>query len=141
MAKTKSKLLSDFTAARDALKTNCKKLLIETFGKILTDNPKLEAVSFTGYTPSFNDGEPCVFRIGEIDFKFKDEEDKENYDDWVSEYDVYGNEVEVGDISEVLGEMSGIISDVFGEYGFRAIFTRELCAKEEIKVEEYDCGY
>ncbi len=36
----------------------------------LVDHPGFEAMRWTGYTPFFNDGDPCVFHIYEVYFRF-----------------------------------------------------------------------
>lgn len=37
--------------------------------KFFADNPDIEAIRWVQYTPHFNDGEPCVFRVREFEFK------------------------------------------------------------------------
>lgn len=42
--------------------------LVKLFGSFFESNPDIKAVSFVGYIPGFNDGDPCVFGLGEINF-------------------------------------------------------------------------
>lgn len=47
--------------------------------------PQVEAVRWTQYTPSFNDGDPCVFTTGEFTVKLEgveegDEDEEESYE-------------------------------------------------------------
>jgi hypothetical protein len=45
-------------------------------------NPGLTAVKWCQYTPYFNDGEPCVFGIGEVVFTNASEDELENVSPW-----------------------------------------------------------
>ncbi len=38
-------------------------LLIKVFNEFFQNYPEVKAVAWTQYTPYFNDGEPCVFKI------------------------------------------------------------------------------
>ena len=50
--------------------------------QFLADHPQVEAVQWHQYTPYFNDGDECVFRLGEIGFKFVgDDEEAGDYED------------------------------------------------------------
>lgn len=52
--------------------------------KWVTDNPKIEKIYWTQYTPYFNDGDPCIFGVNEIKFKVtgaESDESDEDYDD------------------------------------------------------------
>jgi hypothetical protein len=42
--------------------------------------PEIKTVVWEQYTPYFNDGEPCEFRVGEIRFRTDNEEDDNEYD-------------------------------------------------------------
>jgi hypothetical protein len=52
--------------------------------------PGVEAVRWEQYTPYFNDGDPCVFGIGEVRVKVAGHEEGGDYDDgFLSSYDTY----------------------------------------------------
>ena len=64
-----------------------------TLQGLLDDLPNVESFSFEAYTPYFNDGEPCVYRVHEPRLRFKElsEEIKNSFkygidEDGVSQY-------------------------------------------------------
>ena len=60
------------------------------FKKFFEDNPDIQAIKWVQYTPYFNDGDPCEFRVG--DFSFCNTDDKEVLSDvW---YDWYNGDGE-----------------------------------------------
>lgn len=54
--------------------------LKEYFEEIFAADPELKKIRWVQYTPYFNDGEPCVFSIGEPEFNFGEESDDDEYD-------------------------------------------------------------
>lgn len=48
------------------------KMLADEFKTFLKENPTVEAVRWTQYTPHFNDGEPCEFGVSDFNIKFKE---------------------------------------------------------------------
>lgn len=54
----------------------------------LLDTPGVEAVRWEQYTPYFNDGEPCVFGLGEVQVRVNGApEDAGDYEDgWITSY-------------------------------------------------------
>ena len=61
------KAQSDYAAATKGLGAELKELL----KSLIAQFPELEAITWTQYTPGFNDGDPCYFRLGEVYVAFK----------------------------------------------------------------------
>lgn len=64
---------------------------------LMVQNPLIDGIRWTQYTPHFNDGEECVFSVNEAEFKFnlgapsKLEDENENdggYEGWYSDWDI-----------------------------------------------------
>lgn len=54
-------------------------------------NPDIAGLKWNQYTPYFNDGDPCVFRVGEVRFRFSDtREDGGDYEDGYEDSWSYG---------------------------------------------------
>ena len=98
--------------------------LIEHFKEIFLKNPKLEKVSWSQYTPYFNDGEECTFSSNH-------------------EYaDIEGEGLEYGEpayesiknsIREFLSQFDDeLMKNLFGDH------VQLIVTKEGISVEEYD---
>lgn len=77
--------IEEFIKKRNELKQliakEGKSMLQDLFLDVFTQNPELEAIQWTQYTPSFNDGDPCVFRVGDPYFKIHDPSNKESEED------------------------------------------------------------
>ena len=80
---------------------------------------------FLGYTPSFNDGDPCTFTT------YLQEE---LYDD---EGEYIGDAPSYEKLDILFGSIPNeILSQIYNDWGFRLVLT-----KNGIEVEDYDCGY
>lgn len=74
----------------DAVKAFGKEELAKEFRAIFDAHPTLEAIRWHQYTPHFNDGDACVFSMGDMCFKLttdKEEDDEDN--DWEKGYGPY----------------------------------------------------
>jgi hypothetical protein len=60
------KMLDEYNAAREVFAKKGKEIIRTSFKAFFDANPKIKAVTWTQYTPHFNDGEPCVFRVGDM---------------------------------------------------------------------------
>lgn len=56
-----------------------KDLLQKEFDFFFEEYPEVEKIEWTQYTPYFNDGDPCVFRVGELAFTLKNDENTSAY--------------------------------------------------------------
>ncbi len=158
--------------------------LVKLFGSFFESNPDIKAVSFVGYIPGFNDGDPCVFGLGEVNFagpdatleeipdyeadddegwfttpsethyvknpSYKDrtyQERKSNPNPRLDNYylrDANGKTVtkpnplyreDLTELTQFINKNEDLMNKLFGD-NFKVIIT-----PEEIRVEEYDCGY
>ena len=55
----------------ELLKTHGKEMLITLFGEFFSAAPEVKTVVWEQYTPYFNDGDPCVFRVYDPSFSSK----------------------------------------------------------------------
>ena len=104
---------------------------------------RLREVRVHGYTPSFNDGDPCTFRMNVDDCKvngFDGYEDDEDHDDgYLGRHDT---QIVQEDVSASLS----IFDDddwesAFNSYGFEVVFTKNDDGSISLTEEDYDCGY
>ena len=129
--------------------------------KEVSETSDIEGIAWTQYVPSFNDGDPCTFTLGEVYLTFEPlteamanwgghylEEDEEEYGKWESygffDYSggygkenrkiIPGKEVAV-EIQDFINGNPDLMEKLFGSYSCI------LVTPEEIKVEEYDCGH
>lgn len=145
-------LLEEYSKARKEFlgkaKTEFKKEIKEFFKQC----PEVKVVKWCQYTPYFNDGEPCVFRVGEPVFS-----NAENHED-VSVYGEYEGEEEdvwtiqgtyglrdlpkelshlkpkLQEFSKLVGsdEMEDVLYDLFDDHSV------VVATKEDIIVDSYE---
>lgn len=155
--------LNDYVKAKKELVASGRKIIGEAGLALLEKYPELETITFTGYTPSFNDGDPCTFTTGEIygtpsklytdSLKSKEEleqDEEEDEDEYEQEYNEFDCDFEdflnkkhksfkkdFQNFVDCIYEMSDLLPGIFdNEYGFKVIISRE-----KLIVEDYDCGY
>lgn len=87
--------------------------------------PDVYGVKWTQYTPYFNDGAPCVFRVGHVSV-FPTKEDFEGEDNDY-EFESYGGEPE-----KSLNEIEDILETIFGDH------TEVSVTRDEMTTEEYN---
>lgn len=138
------KTLSDLQAEADneaALRTaylqKVKAEVTGDIGALLVAFPEVEVLTIVGYTPGFNDGDPCTHR---------------QLDPYINGVDRYGEErervsanlPEVSSetrrvVSRLVGSMKRRIADAF-DTNFELTFTRTPSGIT-LREDEYDCGY
>lgn len=104
-------------AARDA----------ELLAPVFETYPDVKNVTWTQYTPSFNDGDPCTFRSGHTYPGLNTDEDGEEGDAPDGAYGAVKKALSVFDDDDM--------------YAFFGNGTRVTVTRKGVKVEDYDCGY
>lgn len=100
--------------------TEAQDMFKEVTKEFFEKNPAITAVVWTQYTPYFNDGDPCVFRVGDVIFTNAPDDELENVSPW-GEYEGDLEDVWVETYLTQLPNDSGIdlescdlISDMIG---------------------------
>ena len=79
-----AKLFDELKALKEAydkkLNEEGENAIKELFKELFEKHPQLESVSWRQYTPYFNDGDPCYFRVGEFEPEFDGDEDEASND-------------------------------------------------------------
>lgn len=108
---------------------------------LFEENPKLKSFGFVGYTPGFNDGEPCLFTM-ETDAAFITingyDRNREEWEDGEKHTDEESADVET--LSAIVSESVEILPETFFRSKFGEGFKVNVTA-DKIEVEDYDCGY
>jgi hypothetical protein len=94
--------------------------------KLAKDIEGLESIKWEQYTPYFNDGEACEFRVNNPSFKFTGVEDAGDYEDgyqdvWSLNYDKkekHSATKQLEQIKELIssGDLEDILLDMFGDH-------------------------
>lgn len=144
-----SKLFDELTALKEAYDTKLAEegedAVKELFKEFFEANPKAAAVSWRQYTPYFNDGDPCYFRVGEMSLHLhededEDEEEDEDYDP-DNGYDSYSlsasEDPELKKTGEAFDKLVDTLPEDILEYVFGDHVTISATA-EGFEISEYD---
>lgn len=97
----------------------------EAFKEVFAKHPSIDSVYWTQYTPYFNDGDPCYFRMNEYDVEFlEDDEDEAIKND--------NHDEAIDDLNAVFDAGDDIFESVFGDH------VRVTVTSEGISIDEYD---
>jgi len=124
-----------------AANENAKRVMTVYVREFMQDNPEIKAIGWTQYTPSFNDGDPCVFRFYGTYFSmeepegYKDEYYKNaNPDDWHYYYSSKAPQdvaEKVRDFSKSLGNAEDLMEKAFGDS------SQVIVTQEKFYISEY----
>ncbi len=106
---------------KESVTDNLGKILLETIQR----SPEITLIEWVGYTPGFNDGDICEFRM------YSDPHECE-FSKETQEVNTTINSL-CNIISEIPDE---IYKNVYNSYGFKLVLTQS-----SFSVEDYDCGY
>lgn len=135
----------------------CQDLLRKTFLAFFEACPSVKAIYWNQYTPSFNDGDPCLFCVGEATFFNSNDKDaleaalgKGDLEDfftedgepviamqrWETGFDNFFPYKECKELDSFLrsAEMKDAMESTFGND------VSVVATKDGFSIEEYDCG-
>jgi hypothetical protein len=82
-----TKLVDEIAELKKQFLRNAKELFSKDIAAMFERLPELEFITWTQYSPYFNDGDECVFSVHDLQFKLKDEE----VDEDLAEYGEYND--------------------------------------------------
>jgi len=161
-----NKITEEFKAIRNEYDEAVKRIrenggLKDIFTSFFAENPQVTGIVWSQYIPGFNDGDPCLFSIGEVYFSTSTEI---NWDEFSNPYDLedYSEAGQVYNdtlykwnpetkksvqspnpnfipaakaIYSFINSEVQLMEDLFGENALVVV------TPDKIRVEEYDCGY
>lgn len=65
-------IVDEYNTAKSLFEKKMKDSFKEIFKEFFDNYPEIQAIGWEQYTPYFNDGEPCVFSVGEKSFLDQD---------------------------------------------------------------------
>lgn len=104
-----TKMNEDFIQAQKELAEKSREVFKEVSQELFETYKKLESFSWTQYTPYFNDGDECIFRVSEYSIKLNEI----HTEDEVRE-DVRGAESDVKKLIKAVNKNS--MKDIFGDH-------------------------
>lgn len=116
----------------DAVKVQGEAAVKSLIAEFFAANPTIEAVKWTQYTPYFNDGDPCVFHVGET-YARVDGVEGDDDDGFTDSWSLEGAPKEaIRVLGETLGSLEDVLEVVFGDHA------EVIATRDELRVEEYD---
>lgn len=77
-----SKSVAEFNKQKNEFTERAKKLLKESFNEFFKNTPEVKTVIWEQYTPYFNDGDPCIFSVGELSFSNSQDGEEIDYGEY-----------------------------------------------------------
>lgn len=84
------KMQAEYEVLKKDFQKRGQEILKKSFSSFFEAYPKVKAITWTQYTPYFNDGEACVFGVGDMWVL-----SKKSYEDWQEEGGGYAEEYDV----------------------------------------------
>ena len=75
-----SELSDEMNKIKKEIRKNGRSLITEAFKDFFDSYHEVAQVKWYQYTPSFNDGDPCTFRVNDFNFITVEDLDSEDYD-------------------------------------------------------------
>ena len=136
-------IIEEYNKAKQSFIEKGKVILKQAMKSYFEENPKIAAITWTQYTPFFNDGEPCTFRIGDLwpltksglkAFKEDSGYGEEysigyEYDEDLTPEEIKLAETGAGNIAQMPDD---IFEDLFGDHVY------VIATKKGFTVEEYE---
>ena len=100
--------------------------ILQECQKYLEENPEVKAVGWYQYTPSFNDGDPCYFSVGEL-WETKEEDFEKDLWEW--------DYCKDDDLFSAVMSNNDLLEAAFGD-DKQIVITRD-----GVEISDYYCGY
>lgn len=125
-----------------ALQKEAAEMVKPMLSEFIKANPQVKAVSWSQYTPYFNDGDPCTFSVNEPYFFFgeDDPEEDEGHDTWSMNSKEYGPSPDVcsaetkaacSALAKELGGLDDALETLFGDH------VKVIVTADGVSVDEY----
>lgn len=102
-------ILKKYKKAKSVMVKEVSELLITEILEIARSVKGLESIRWKQYTPYFNDGEACTFRVNDPEYKFEDDDESGDYEDgYVDTWDL---EKKHPAVAKELDKISKLICD------------------------------
>lgn len=145
----KSEIVAISEQYNEAKKKMADKLQVvfnESFKQFWKDNPNIAAIAWEQYTPYFNDGDACIFRVGDLYAMSKDGYEKykdeggypEEYSLYHGDDDLQGNatEEDIDKANKFMDDLAKIPDEVYeAMFGDHA---RVVATPEGFDVQEFE---
>ena len=137
------------TLLQKTISEKSREILRAAFSSFFREYPEVKTIYWESHIPSFNDGDPCEFTLGDIHFSpadhtvitspfFDDENEDPELKDFEYSYskkDTDPRSRDMAAISKFMNEIQDYLKTAFGSDTFVRVTPFEMI------VEDYDCGY
>ena len=127
---------------RKSLADQVRDLFQEGTKEIFDKYPELRSFGWNQYTPSFCDGDPCHFHVGE-EIIVNGYSGEDRYPEWDEDENGDSTEIEEKKLNKIIGEIDDLRGEVDyslleGMFGDNVVIT---VTRDGISTDDYDCGY
>lgn len=141
-------LVKEFEETKNKLLRELRKKFEEAFSKAVNKffelNPEFAAIQWVQYTPYFNDGDECIFGVGDIFFIPESGLEEANGDAYLEEVegveDTWSlkHKPEVTSLQNIVELSSDILKEVYGDHAFVRLLRTEDGFTVEIDSYDHD---
>jgi hypothetical protein len=132
-------VVEKYEESRAALMAEIQVEFAKEMTEMLDKHSNVEAVVWTQYTPAWNDGEECLFSVGDVGIVLK-EPGEEIYIEEDDDVVYYSKDLVVESIiKEFYDLVEEVPNDVLEHVLGNNVKVR--CTREGITIDEYDCEY
>lgn len=109
-------MIAEFEQMRKEMQEKFQEAFHSMISKFWEENPKIHCMTWVQYTPYFNDGEPCRFRMGDIWIMTKEVYDlyKEERNPYAEEWNIIERDYDTDRKNEYKTNTWKLV-DIFGE--------------------------
>lgn len=134
---------AELKAKTDALRKEAAEMVKPLLMEFIKANPQVTAIKWTQYTPYFNDGDACVFRVQDPEFFFDgmDHDEDEGHGAWwlgregcdvLPEKASQETRTACIALAKALGEINEALEELFGDH------VQVIVTKDGVSVDEYE---
>lgn len=139
-----NELADQLNNAQNLAKEKGKEAFKEYSLQLFNENPIIQEIRWDQYTPSFNDGDPCEFTIGDVGFLLHNKQTI-GYYDFDEDDEFEGTKVEqhiedhlkniVNEFTNKIQALDTVMESLFGNN------VTIIINRDGVQIKEYDCGY
>lgn len=117
---------------KKAFQTEMRKALTEELKAFFDSNPNIDAIRWHQYTPYFNDGDQCVFRVRDVEIQAIVLFGDDFYDEYSIDKPHKEIKIAVHELNSTFKEIEDILEMIFGDH-----VEITIDKKLNVTVEEY----
>jgi len=133
-------LAKEIEDMKEAYKVKAKNVLVDNiYPQFFAKHPEIKMLYWTQYTPYFNDGDPCLFSVGEVCIS-DDVEIEDYYESYLEGESIWdlegtGMEEDFAVVASFINDNEDLMQELYGDHSVVKVMNE---TPVRVDVEEYD---